>query len=133
MAVSEDYDGPTFEYEGERFPFDPARLLGSQVKLMQSRTGYTYQQYVEGVAKADAEAFGFYLWMTLQNAGHAVPKYSEFDYDYFALISSLDGVEEDDGEDPTPPPNRAARRSKKTSGGGGRSSRSTAASTPTGS
>lgn len=133
MAVPEDYDGPTFEYDGERYPFDPARLLGSQVKLMQSRTGYTYQQYVEAVSKADAEAFGFYLWMTLQNAGHAVPKYSEFDYDYFALISSFDGVEVDDEADPTPPPNRAARRSKKTSAGGGRSSRTTAGSAPTGS
>lgn len=131
MAVPEDYEGPTFEFEGERYPFDPARLLGSQVKLMQSRTGYTYQQYIEACGTADAEALGFYVWMTVGQPG----KYSEFDYDYFALISSFEGIEEE--ADPTPPPNRAARRAKTTkrnSGGGRPSSRTTAAeSAPTGS
>jgi hypothetical protein len=105
MAVPEDYEGPTFEFGGERYPFDPARLLGSQVKLMQSRTGYTYQQYVEACGTADAEAIGFYVWMTVGQPG----KYSDFDYNYFDLISSFDGMGEDEA-DPTPPPNRAARR-----------------------
>lgn len=125
MAVPDDYDGPTFEHEGERYPFDPARLMGSQVKLMQSRTGYTYDQYIEGMSTGDATALGFYLWMTLGQPG----KFSDFDYDYFALVTTIETLE----VDPTPPPNRAARRSKKTSTTGGRSSRTTAASAPTGS
>ena len=126
--VPEEYEGPTFAFEGERYPFDPARLMGSQVQLMQSRTGYTYQQYIEAVGTGDAKAIGFYLWLTIGQPG----KFSEFDYDYFALISSFEGM--DEVEDPTPPlENRAARRSKKSSPGTGRSSRTTAASAPTGS
>ena len=133
MAVQDDYDGSTFEYEGETYPFDPARLMGSQVKLMQSRTGYTYDQYIEGCSTADAEAIGFYLWMTLGQPG----KYSEFDYDYFALVTSVKEGQKQEGDDekpdPTPPPNRAARRSKKGSAATAPSSPSTAVSAPTGS
>lgn len=126
--VPEDYEGPTFEYEGERYPFDPARLKGSQVELMESRTGMSYQQYIEGCATGAAACIRFYLWMTLGQPG----KYSDFDYDYFALITSIDGMEEEPA-DPTPPPNRAARRSKKTSTSTAPSSRTTAPSAPTGS
>lgn len=128
MAVPDDYEGPTFAYDGERYPFDPARLKGSQVALMQSRTGYTYQQYIEGVGTGDAKAFGFYLWLSLGQPG----KFSDFDYDYFDFIASFEGMEEDES-DPTPPPNRAARRSKKSSASTAPSSPTTAESTPAGS
>lgn len=124
--VPDDYEGPTFEWEGETYPFDPVRLMGSQVKLMQSRTGYTYEKYMEGCATADAEAIGFYLWLTLGQPG----KYSDFDYDYFALVTS---IKEGQKSDPTEPPNRAARRSKKKSASTAPSSRTTAVSAPTGS
>lgn len=135
MAVPEDYDGPTFEYEGERYPFDPTTMLGSQVKMLKSRTGMSFIQYTDDLEDLGAESVGFYIWMQLTMQQKDPPKYSEFDYDYSAFLASLEGF----SEDPTPPPNRAARRkatkktTKPSSGDGRRSSRTTAESLPTGS
>lgn len=135
--VPEDYDGPTFEYEGERYPFAPNTMLGSQVKLLKSRTGMSFMQYMEDAEELGAASIGFYIWMTLTEQGKDPGKFSDFDFVYTDWLGSLEGFG-DESEDPTPPPNRAARRAaKKTttpkSGGGRPSSPTTAASPPTGS
>lgn len=136
MAVPEDYDGPTFAYDGERYPWNPTSLLGSQVALLKSRTGMSFYKYMDDMEELGAASVGFYIWMQLTMQQKSPPKYSDFDYDYTAWLDSLEGFEQ---ADPTPPPNRAARRkaTKKTtkpSGGGGRpSSPTTAESPPTGS
>lgn len=109
------------------------------MKVMQSRTGLNFMQYIEAMETLDAEAVGFYIWYALEKAGKAPGKYSEFDYSYTGFLESLEGLPkkgEGDEVDPTPPPNRAARRkapSKKNSGNTARSSRSTVTSPPTGS
>ena len=130
--VPDEYDGPTFEHEGERYPFDPTKMTGLEVIAMESKTGYTFMEWIEGMEKLRADAVRWLIWVSLTRAGNQPScKYSEFDYDYVGFLNSLDGI----NDEPDPTPARAERRaSKKNSGSTARSSRTTAAaSRPTGS
>ena len=122
-------DGPTFEIDGERYPFDPARMSGLEVIALESKTGMTFMEWIEAMEKLRADAVRWLIWVSLTRAGKQPEcKYSEFDYDYVGFLGSLEGVE-DAAPDPTPA--RAARRaSQKKSSSTGRSSRTTAAASP---
>jgi ABC-type glycerol-3-phosphate transport system substrate-binding protein len=112
--MSEEYEGPTFEFEGERYPFDPARMSGLEVIALESKTGYTFMEWIEAMEKLRADAVRWLIWVSLTRAGKQPEgKYSEFDYDYVGFLGSLQGM---DDETPDPTPARAVRRaSKKTS------------------
>ena len=107
----------TFEFEGEKYPFDPARMSGLEVIALESKTGMTFMEWIEAMEKLRADAVRWLIWVSLTRAGkQPACKYSEFDYDFVGFLSSLDGVDDAEPEDPTPA--RAVRRaSKKTSSG----------------
>jgi hypothetical protein len=112
--AEEEYDGPTFEFEGERYPFEPAKMSGLECIALESKTGMTFMEWIEAMEKLRADAVRWLIWVSLTRAGKQPScKYSEFDYDYVGFLGSLQGVE-DAAPDPTPA--RAERRaSKKTS------------------
>ena len=123
--MSEEYDGPTFTHDGQKYPFDPARMTGLEVIALESKTGYTFMEWIEAMEKLRADAVRWLIWVSLTRAGKQPDcKYSEFDYDYVGFLSSLEGVE-DAAPDPTPA--RAVRRaSSKKSSSTARSSATTA-------
>ena len=108
----EESQGATFEFEGERYPFDPARMSGLEVIALESKTGMTFMEWIEAMEKLRADAVRWLIWVSLTRAGKQPScKYSEFDYDYVGFLGSLEGVEVT--EDPTPA--RAVRRASKKS------------------
>ena len=113
-----------FEHDGERYPFDPARMSGLEVIALESKTGYTFMEWIEAMEKLRADAVRWLIWVSLTRAGRQPEcKYSEFDYDYVGFLGSLEGIT--DAPDPTPA--RAVRRaSAKKSSSTARSSRTTA-------
>jgi hypothetical protein len=123
--MSEEQDGPTFEHDGHRYPFDPARMSGLEVIALESKTGYTFMEWIEAMEKLRADAVRWLIWVSLTRAGRQPEcKYSEFDYDYVGFLGSLEGIT----DTPDPTPARAVRRaSTKKSNATGRSSRTTAA------
>ena len=112
--MADEYTGPTFEFEGERYPFDPARMSGLEVIALESKTGYTFMEWIEAMEKLRGDAVRWLIWVSLTRAGKQPScKYSEFDYNYVEFLGSLEGM---DDEAPDPTPARAVRRaSKKTS------------------
>lgn len=106
-------DEVTFEFDGERYGFNPAQMSVLEAIELKKLTGYTYMEWTEQVQQFDGEAFRFLVWVTLCRAGRRPEgKYSAFDFDMAGVMATFDAPEVEVEPDPTPPRKRGTSESK---------------------
>lgn len=109
-----------FTLDGEQYEFDNGKLMTSEAIEVKKLTGLTMQQWSEAMQSTDPEAFKVMVWLTLGrvDARPEGVKYSQFDFDLMAVLSSATSdIPEDAVADPTrAASNRASRRKSKPTG-----------------